>query len=194
MPSRKTPSTNAGQWLQHRATGLSLFQKGRFQEAIAQLSDTKRLNKVLSRRDHLSRIECYRRSGRLDEARGEWSALADQVLNDKDDLLCGPLLDLSQTLDNLAETPVDRGRVISLAERAESVGDIARSWRAYQDIWSDPRLSDVPEKVAARNSVIRRAGLGILRIISGGTGTGDPFPKLTRWMELLEKEPETSGR
>jgi tetratricopeptide (TPR) repeat protein len=187
-------ATDAGTWLKTQALGVALYQAGRYLEAINLLNSLGKGNPVLRRRSHYVKIECLRRAGRLAEAGAEWIKLADQVINNNDTRLSSPLLDSAIAIRNLSETPLDRGRMVSLGELAESWGDIASAWRAYQDIWSDPLLPETPEVVATKNEAVRRAGLGILRIISGGGGQGDHASMLDRWMERIMEQPPTRGR
>lgn len=194
IPLKWKTDSSTGKWIKVRAQALALYQMGRFLEAVELLSDTTRFNPVFGRRDDLLRVECNRRSGRLLEARAEWAQLVEKTLTAGDYTLCGPILDTGHALQNLMDKPLDRGRLVALAEQCETLNDTTRAWRAYQEIWSDPRMPNSPEKLAARNSMIRRAGLGTLRIISGKTAEGDPYPRVTRWLDELEHEPNTKGK
>ncbi|MFH1998256.1 MAG: hypothetical protein ABIK28_01185, partial [Planctomycetota bacterium] len=140
IPIKWNPTTSTGTWIKVRAQALALYQMGRFIEATDLLSDTQRFKPVFGRRDELLRIESFRRGGRLDEARGEWAKLVEQALVAGDDNLCGSLLDTGHALQNLMDQPLDRGRFVSLAEKCESLDDTTRAWKAYQEIWSDPRM------------------------------------------------------
>jgi hypothetical protein len=187
-------SSPTGNWMKLRAQVLALFNMRRFHEAAEMLEDTERYNEVLGRRDRLLQVDCMRRSGRLADSREAWNKLTEAALRENDDYLVGPLLEAANSLQSVSTQPVDKGRIVTLAERAEANGDLALAWNAYQTIWSDPLLPCDPEALSARSAVIRRAGLGALRIISGELGHGNYWPKMKRWTDQLEHVPMTKGR